>query len=183
MKEKKKVKISFLQFLAVNCLYKKKRRRERLETYRYRRIRLVGTSSTKIFLHAIFGRSLSARSPFPTILLPLPRSKFSSSPGRSRHFLPRSSSLRNRVTSRVSRAWFHAQKSIDRPRPRPPRRRRCYCCCYRCWCCCCYPWTNRRGIILIRSCRCCQLRVLSVSLCGFYHAEDDWSGQDRTTPS
>lgn len=65
------------------------------------------------------------------------------------------SSLRNRVTS-ITKFTFHAQKrSIDR------RHRRCYCWCWL------LPVNESKGIIFIRSCRCCCCRFsyCRISLC------------------
>lgn len=87
----------------------------------YLRHQVPEDSAGRNIIHENLSPSLSIS--FPILLPPslLPRSKFSSSRERSRHFLLLSSS---HVSSMVSRV------NIDRPR-------RCYCCYYRC--CCCYP--------------------------------------------
>lgn len=118
VKKKKDKNLVYSFSITVNRLVQKETQKRAV-----RNVQVPEDSAGRNIIHENLSPSLSIS--FPILLPPslLPRSKFSSSRERSRHFLLLSSS---HVSSMVSRV------NIDRPR-------RCYCCYYRCWCCCCYP--------------------------------------------
>lgn len=116
VKKKKDKNLVYSFSITVNRLVQKETQKRAV-----RNVQVPEDSAGRNIIHENLSPSLSIS--FPILLPPslLPRSKFSSSRERSRHFLLLSSS---HVSSMVSRV------NIDRPR-------RCYCCYYRC--CCCYP--------------------------------------------